>query len=284
MRRRRIKSRSRRCVLKSSVFTNERTHLGRVYRKREFTAEQVREALSAHRRVLAGESEGRVLKRDWKTNVTLIPWDGSLNARELCVKEFRREGIFMRLLPSRIRHKPAMAAWRASLGLIVRGVPAPEALALVLGRGASSYVVMRSIADSLPLDLYLRRKLTPERTPKQRRAFTRAASDFLIRCCASGVLQTDLKARNVLVRESEKGQWEFFLLDLEAVRFRDRVSLKDILLNMAQLNASTPLTFTWTDRLRFLRLAAARRPELAERASLEEIGRLTRMRNVRWHL
>jgi len=284
MRRRRIRSRSRRCILKSRVFTHERTPLGRVYRKRKMSPEQVGEALAAHRRVLAGEGMGNVLKRDRKTAVTLIPWDGSLDAPELCVKEFRREGILMRLLPARIRHKPAMNAWRASLGLIVRGVAAPEALALVMGRGASSFVVMRVIADSLPLDLYLHRKLTPDRPTAERRDFARAAGDFLIGCCAAGVLHTDLKARNVLVREPKKGQWEFLLLDLEAVRFREHVGSKDLLLNMAQLNASTPLTFTWADRLRFLRFAAAWRPELGERASLDEIGRLTRMRKVRWRL
>ena len=283
MRRRRLRSRSRRCVVKSSVFTNERTDLGRVYRKREMSMDQIRLAIDAHHGVVDGRADGQVMKRDRKTTVTIFPWDGALDASELCVKEFIRPGLLMRLLPKWLRHRPAMRAWRASLGLQVRGVPAPEALALVIGKGRSSYVVMRTVANAVPLDIYLRKRMGPDRTPAERRAFTSEAARFLIEFLEAQVHHRDLKARNVLVREPEAGRWEFFLLDLDAIGFPRRLRIETKLLNLAQLNASTPLTFTWTDRLRFLRHVAAREPAIARRSSMEEIGRLTRTRDLRWH-
>ena len=281
LRRRRIRSRSRRCVVNSSVYTSERTSLGRVYRKRAMTLDQIMTAIQLHRSVLSGETEGKTFKRDTKTNVTLIPWDGTVEASELCVKEFRRGGL-RRLLPGRWRHQPAMAAWRASLGLAVRGVAVPEALALVMGKGRSSYIIMRALTPALPLDLYLRRHMGNDRPASVRRAFVSAAADFLVRCYASNICHYDLKARNILVHEPRGGAWDFFLLDLEAVRFPNRLPLELKLLNLAQLNASTPLELTWTDRMRFLRRLVESDPVLGGRLAMDKIKRMTMDRDLQW--
>jgi len=281
LRERRIRSRSRRCVVESSVFTNERTALGRVYRKRAMSLGQVSRAIELHRRVMAGEGEGEVLKCSPKTNVTLIPWDGSLEADRLCVKEFVRTGLLMRLLPGRLRHRPAMRSWRASLGLAVRGIGAPEAFALVMGKGALSYVVMAALTSAEPLNEYLG-LMGPDLPVGRRRAFVGAAADFLLKCYAAGVRHRDLKAQNVFVRERGGRKWEFFLLDLAAVRFPRRLPREAVLLNLAQLSASTPLSFTWTDRMRFLRRLAETDPSLFERSTMQEVARRTLERTVRW--
>lgn len=283
LRERRIRSRSRRCVVESSVYTNAHTSKGRVYRTRAISLDQVWRAVTLHHDVMAGRSDGTVLKRDAKTNVTLVPWDGSLQAGELCVKEFVRAGSLMRLLPRCLRYRPAMRSWRASLGLTVRGVGAPEALALIMGKGARSYVVMRAVTSADLADAYVRRVMIPGFPTARRRAFVVAAAGFLLECYAVGVEHRDLKARNILVRETPAGAWEFFLLDLDAVRFPRRIPLKVKLLNLAQLNASTPLAFSWTDRLRFLRRMADETPALAERSAMQQVAFLTRTRDLRWH-
>jgi len=281
LRRRRLRSRSRRCVVNSSAYTNQRTSLGKVYRKRTMTLDQIRKAIELHREVLSGKVQGRTFKKDTKTNVTLIPWNGTLEASELCVKEFVRGGL-RQWLPKRLRHRPAMAAWRASLGLAVRGVPAPEAFALVMGKGRSSYVIMDALTSAIPLDLYLRRHMGSNRPVSIRRAFVGVAADFLVKCYTSNICHYDLKAKNILVREAERGQWDFFLIDLEAVRFPNQLPYEVKLLNLAQLNASTPLELTWTDRMRLLRKLAVTAPALGERSAMDTIKRLTLNRDCQW--
>ena len=281
LRERHIRSRSRRCLKESSVFTRERTPIGRVYRRRIISAEQVMEAVRTHDRVISEGPGGHVVKRHPKTNITLIDWDGSLDARRLYVKEFVRGGL-LRFLPAWLRHRPAMLSWKAALGLAVRNVAGPEALAVVVGKGTSGYLIMRVVASAEVLVDYARRAMTTETPVVRRRAFTRAAAAFLKASYAAGVLHHDLKAGNVLVREARGDRWQFTLLDLAAVRFPRRIPLNWKLLNLAQLNASVPLEFTWADRLRFLRALAADEPDLANGVALGEIARITRRRGCVW--
>jgi len=266
----------------------ERTPEGRVFLRGGLSAAQALQAVRAHRSALAGRG-GEVVKRDVKTNVTLIEWDSSLGAGRLCVKEFVRAGPHC-LLPRWIRHRPAIVSWRGASRLAALGIGRPDTLGLVIGKGASSYLIMRALEGFESLAQYVRGALGPAATTERRRAFLRAGADFLGRCCSSRVFHSDLKASNVFVRETEGGEWEFSLLDLAAVRFPRRIRFEDRLLNLAQLNSSVPLEITWTDRMRFLRQLAEREPfdaahggpSLADRSAMAEIARLTRSRRCVW--
>ena len=121
----------------------ERTPEGRVFLRGGMSAAQALQAVQAHRSAMSGRG-GQVAKRDVKTNVTLIEWDGSLGADRLCVKEFVRAGS-RRLLPRWIRHRPAIVSWRGASRLAALGIGAPDTLGLVIGKGASSYLVMRAL-------------------------------------------------------------------------------------------------------------------------------------------
>jgi hypothetical protein len=241
---------------------------------------QALRAVHAHRSALSG-GDGRIAKRDVKTRVTLIEWDGSLGADRLCVKEFVRAGS-LRLLPRWIRHRPAIRSWRGAIRLGALGISRPDALGLVIGNGASSYLIMRVLEGYEHLAEYVRRALSPATPTDRRRAFLRAGADFVGGCYASGVFHRDLKASNLFVRETETGGWEFSLLDLADVRFPRRIRREQKLLNLAQLNASVPLQVAWTDRMRFLRRLAEREPALAGRSAIAEVARLTRSRRCVW--
>jgi serine/threonine protein kinase len=177
-----------------------------------------------------------------------------------------------------------MVAWRAADRLAALGISAPHGLGLLIGRGASSYLVMTALENSEGLAAYARRAMGGATPLQRRRAFLRAGAAFLRKCYAAGVFHRDLKAANLFVRETDArtGGWEFFLLDLADVRFPRRVRLDDKLLNLAQLNASTPIEITWTDRMRFLRHLAEDTPALADRSATAEIARLTRSRRCVW--
>ena len=135
---------AQRSLRRDDVFTNELSRLGRVYRHRAMTVKQVMQAVERHKAVLRGGTGGTVPKRHEKTNVTLIEWDGTLGADRLCVKEFIRPAV-TRFFPAALRHRNALRAWKASPELRARGVRGPEALAVVLGKGLSSYLIMRVV-------------------------------------------------------------------------------------------------------------------------------------------
>lgn len=261
----------------------DRIPRGRVFRRDTISLKQVEQALDDHDRVMDGSVKGDVLKRDAKTRVSLVPWPDSPDAGPLCVKEYIRPGRMMRLLPAALRHRPAIHAWKVSLALSQRGVPAAELLALVVCKGNRSYIVMRAVAAAVPLDVYVARTLTDDVPTARRRAFIRAAADFLTACYDAGARHEDLKARNVLVREGDGPGWEFFMLDLEAIRLDNGPALKTLVRNLAQLNASTSLNLSWTDRLRFLRHMAQHHDALKHRSTWRDIGRRTLKRTLRWH-
>jgi len=281
LRMRHVRSRSRRCFREGSEFTSTRTPIGRVYRRRDLGVEEVIRAIENHNAILQARGGGAVLKRGTRSNVTLLDQGPAPSGDAICVKEFVCRSLLRHLLPARMRHRRVLRFWAASLGLRVRGLPAPEALAAVLGRGGSGYILMRPIEGAEALPAYVARALAPTAPRGRRRAFIRAAADALAQFYAAGAFHRDLKGTNVLVRERGHG-WEFAVLDIEDVRFPRRVTSGMMMRNLAQLNASVDLSLTWADRMRFLRHLAQRAPVLSCRAAIRRIAELTLQRGRSW--
>jgi hypothetical protein len=247
----------------------------------EIREPDVFEAVRRHLAVMAGGPGGRVIKRAPKTNVTLLDPLREAGGPRVCVKEFVRHGL-RRLLPGPIRHRPAYRSWRAARLLAERGIGAPATWAALIGRKERSYVIMREIDNAQHLFAYAKQAVGRSMPLDRRRAFARAGAGFLARCYAAGVYHEDLKSTNLFVRETAESSWDFILLDLAAVKVPARPSRAARLLNMAQINASTPAEVTRTDRLRFLRNIAETDRSLGGRGAVEEIMRLTRRRGGVW--
>ena len=94
----------------------------------------------------------------------------------------------------------------------------------------------------------------------------------------------DLKATHVLLRAGALGApFEARLLDLEGVRFRRRLSDRERIEALAQLNASLPDCLAARDRQRAFRRYARSLPFTAEAgAVLDEIVRRSVARRHRW--
>jgi tRNA A-37 threonylcarbamoyl transferase component Bud32 len=235
-----------------------------------FSSERLAEALGLHARCLAGGA-GRVLKRGERTLLTAVTL---ADGREVCVKEYRARRLSRRL-EDLLRPAPPLREWRAALALAQHGVPAPAAYALVLptplGAG-SAYVVMESIGGAVGVNRYALRA-----TAAKRRRLVDAVARFLASVHARGVSHGDLKGSNLLVRE-RGGELELFLVDLAAVRCGGAVSEAERIEALAQLNASTPLAVTRSERLRFLARYApeATRAERARRFRAIEAQSRTR--------
>lgn len=254
---------------------------GRILKVPEFSEADVRKAVKRHLEIMAGGVGGQIIKRAAKTNVTLFEWNDASGRKRLCVKEFIRSGM-RGWLPNRVRHLPAYRSWTAARLLDEKNIGAPPTLAVLIGRKERSYLIMQEIEDAQHLLSYTRNSIGRTMPLSQRRAFMDAGATFLSRCYRGGVCHGDLKATNLFVRENRDGTWIFTLLDLAAVRVPAKPRRGDKLLNLAQLNASTPRDVTRTDRLRFLRKIAESDATLGGHETIDEILRLTRRRGGVW--
>jgi len=253
--RRRIRSRSRRCVVNSSRFRIERLDGFRLFRRTEIAASFFREALGEHARCIEAGGD-----RMWKAGRTnrISRFEAVLGGRRepLCVKEYR-ERKFLDRLKFLLGRRRGLAAWRAAHGLDVRGFRTAEALGFLLPRrGGSQYLVMRNMVAWERLDHHvLRRWPTVPRGAEleAKRGFIRATARLFARLHGAGVYHGDTKATNVLVLEGGELGWEFLLVDTDRVVFRSRVGRRRRIKNLAQLHASVPICVTRADRLRFFR-------------------------------
>jgi predicted unusual protein kinase regulating ubiquinone biosynthesis (AarF/ABC1/UbiB family) len=134
---------------------------------------------------------------------------------------------------------------------------------------------METIEGSLEFDRYVLKGLGAF---KRKRLFIRAFTAWLADLYNKKIYHKDMKTCNFLVYEKESS-WNFHLLDLEDVRFGQRVTERKLLKNFFQLNTSTPRIISHTDRLRFAKECLGRIPDIKNAQKLlrqvaqESLGR-----------
>ncbi|NNL84414.1 MAG: hypothetical protein HKP27_02120, partial [Myxococcales bacterium] len=203
-------------------------------RHRDVSAEDLERCLAEHRRLLDAGAPG-VIKDDGRSRLTRV--ENVLG--KIVVKEVPSPPGARRLLDL-VRGGAARRAFGASYGLETQGLNSPRALAFLEFRAALG--VRGSILVSEDLghlaDALTRTPTDPERCLP---ALTRALIDLHRR----GLDHGDLKATNILLRdagdsESPTASVEAVLLDLEGMRIRTRLTYRERIEAMAELNASLP--------------------------------------------
>lgn len=262
-------SRTKRCLEESSHFHKYTWKGFHIIRRRDLPhgiLVNVLESSDSHREA--------TLKFDAKVRVraeTHGTGDGQIH---LCVKQFLPRASWKDVFLFRSR-KRAERFWVGAWGLRVRGLPAPQCYAMwrpkLLSKRATSGVVMEMLSGCSLKDYVAE-------IGKERDAVGKLSSRLallLARMHEKGVFHRDMKASNLLVKE-EGGVPEVFLMDLEDVRFRKRVSAHMVMRNLNQLNGSVPSWIPKSVKLRFLATylgARSRGKELEELVGLLKIGK-----------
>ncbi|MDP6107070.1 MAG: lipopolysaccharide kinase InaA family protein [Candidatus Brocadiia bacterium] len=290
---RRMRSRTRRCLLFSSQFTHGRYGDYRIWRRREFTPEHAMEAVSLHEEALKGDQDaGEVRKADRRSAITIC----RLRDRQaVCVKAYRHTGLAERFKDFMRPGGRAKAAWVAHRGLAVRGIPTADALALLEARGPFQRGADYLITEALPAVGGLgelsgrRRPATHDRLlplpPAEERVLIGAAVAALFRSLAEQMVRhPDLKPGNIMLGRPG-GEVRLWLVDLDRVRFDHVWQERDWVRHLAQCDAGLARqvsalvrmrclrvcgrgAWSWRDRLRIARAVRAasllRRPERLE--------------------
>lgn len=248
--RRRIRSRTKRCVVRSSEFWREEIPGARLFYRRSFGRDAALAAVAAHERATGAA----VLKNGRRTKVTRV--ETAAPGRDACVKEHRVRGL-RDLVRNLVWRGRARNEWMAGHALAVLGLATPRTLALVEGRGRRSSFVVTEFAPALrELDRSIHEAWAKGKRPppSRRRPLVRLAAELVATLHARRLYHNDLKAKNLLLgRRDGDGAESLWIIDLTGVRVGRRFTQRRRLKNLAQLDTSLPPEASRTDRLRFLR-------------------------------
>ncbi len=277
-----MRSRTRRCVVRSTLFTKERAAGFLIHRRRDIPLRSALDAVKLHDAAIAGErGDVQVFRRDLRTEVTVCPCDrvppfgvnrpaapDDVKPANVCVKSFRRASLVERLKDTFRPCSRARTAWLAARGFSVRGVPAARPLALLESRsklsGKPDYLITEALENDGDLGELAMAGLPAGR---RRRQLGAAIADMLNLLAEKEIYHPDTKPTNFLVKERD-GAFDLWLVDLDRVRFDAPPDRNRWEKSLARLNAGLPADVTVLDRMRCLRRCGAGRWTARERLQI----------------
>jgi tRNA A-37 threonylcarbamoyl transferase component Bud32 len=256
IKRRHQRSRAKRCLMESTLFTLHRGSGYRVYRRRDVSGETLMDMIKAHREI-AKNSPSSLLKNSPKTVVSMVEIAPESGLRT-CVKQHRYATVWGQI-KNCFRYSKGKISWIAANELFRRGISDLKPLAYVekarIGLLKESFFLMESPVDYLEMDRYLIKSFGNGQSRDlitKKRAFIQQFAQCIGRLHRSEIFHGDLKACNILARE-RAGAWDFSFIDLDAVRLATEVNSRKALKNLVQINCSIPGFLSYADRIRFLK-------------------------------
>jgi Glycosyl transferase family 2/Lipopolysaccharide kinase (Kdo/WaaP) family len=219
--------------------------------------------------------QARVLKQDRGTTVTLL-----LLPTGAVVIKYHRLQTWRRWGDALWHGSPARRAWQGAQLLAAKGFAVPRPLAAfekrVAGTLRESWYCSEGLQTQIPLDLYWRDR-QKHWTRQQRRAFLQSLAEFLRMFHRAGLYAGDMRDANLLVEDGGGTQWQFYLVDLDRVVHKARLSQKRRLKNLVQLERTLGRRVRVSERLFFLyQYLGVPLPPRAQRRTL--LRRLLRLR------
>jgi len=135
----------------------------------------------------------------------------------------------------------AIRAYDNSSRLLEKGVLCPVPIALIRWPKSGMVLVTEALLEGAPLiewfeRLSRSRSSSPTLLPAlDRKAFFRELAQFLLQIHQRGVYHSDLHDTNAWVRSGLDGRLTLYLLDVEAIRFCRKVSMRRRLKNLLRL-------------------------------------------------
>lgn len=256
--RRRLKSRTRRCLLKSSEFVPARKDGYAMNLRRTCTPEMAIEAVAKHDAV-GNENDPDLLHPVFKNKVTSVTVDSADGPVKYCVKEYRARSWWARLLWFL---SEARQSWIAGRGLEVRGIPTPRTEAWIR-KGAREFLITLFIEGKRLYEYQAAHceGLSDDEAAVFQKGTALRLARFVRGLHDGGVCHHDLSEQNIMVDDSDGAQ-RFQLIDCDTLAFRTHVDARMMIKNLIQLG-HMPEDVNVLAKARFLDayLGAGRRAE-----------------------
>ena len=230
----RLRSRTKRCVKESSLFTTERVNGLAVRKRRDWPTEELFSVLRAHEEAKLLH-DARLVKESRRGCVTVVQGSDERYSPRFVVKE-PRLGVSIRRSRKTANVMRMRRAWLAANAFRVRGLLVPEHLALAektfFGVPHRAWLISRYLEDSQDFDRFL------ESHPNAPGEFFAQLAETVSTLFGYGIYHGDLSGKNVLIKEIGHRQWRFYFLDLESVILRRKLTTRRKRKNMGQLYRS----------------------------------------------
>ena len=254
---RHIKSRSKRCLKKSTSFGIRAGEGKKIYFRKEFSDNLVTQALAATKRLQNEAIKAEPLRKGGKRKAFRIRIPDNQRYSSLWIREYRHSRIEQ--LKSVIGFSPGKKDWFQSNSLLVRKIPAPLPLALVEKKGTIGITASLLITEDLSfchrLDHYIVNNIQPEKgtmTFSRKLRFIQDLAESFNRLYEKQIVPKTVRAENIFIDEPEENSWRCYLADLNRIAFNHTVSADNKLTNLLCFNESLPFEVGPRDRLRFL--------------------------------
>ena len=241
---RRLRSRTNRCCKNSTEFEIVKEPRFKGYKKRNFNW--------GRQELVKALLEATSLKED---------------------RVFRYHDVCIKIHPRKLFHRDrCFTSWKISRALEILDIPVPQAYAF-FSMGTKSYFLSEIPVGSMPLNNYLS-SLTNKQ--EKRRAIIKFAL-WMRKIHDHQVRQRDFKSSNVLCKNGE-----YFMIDLDSVKI-GRLTDKQRIINLAQLNSSLSNMISRKDRLRFFYYYAAmdERSRNSRRSIYKKVWEISQTKNTK---
>ncbi len=255
---RHLKSRTKRCVIKSSGFIINKTKNLQIFLRREYK----REFDLIKDRIINNQNQAdNILQESEKSKLYWLTVNSASPNNKICIKKDLSQG-FLLPLKNLLRKSRAEKSWIASNGLSVRGIPTPHSIALIKHRrgrlNSEYYFICKYLPRAERLNNFVldNFRVTLPDIRKDKDQFITMLARKIREIHDKGVYHADLKSDNILIEKQSKGSCEIFFVDLDRVSFYKKLSTKKIINNLSQINASVADCITLRDRIKFFMLYA----------------------------
>jgi tRNA A-37 threonylcarbamoyl transferase component Bud32 len=253
----RIKSRSKRCTRDSTTFEIHGDLHEQYYGRRDFGRDACVKVISMHKQAIEKDT-ARILKTTRNSILTTHQKTNGLPVA-VCVKAYLPRGPIY-WLKSLVVKTRALKSWIAGNSLLVRGIDTPLPLALLEKTSGpfikESFLIMQWLEGAVELNDYVTQLHKRNITAHEKDLFVASLAQTIRDLHDKNVYHADLKSTNILVLETGSTAWKFYVVDLDRVLFKQKLTFNERANNLAQINASVSSLMTAKERLKFFAIYA----------------------------
>ncbi len=179
------------------------------------------------------ENKTNLLKVDHKRQLSRV----FLEKESYVVKEFRKPGPWWIFRPDYI-------SWKNSQKLYSLGLPVPKVYAWLKSSDKRGFIIMEDLGDQVLADILKKLKAGSEK----RRLLIIKLSELIASVHSKNLIYGDMKLTNIMLKDSS-----LFLIDMDKIKLKRRLKIKDRAYNLAQVIISFPKDLTKEEFMLFLK-------------------------------